>query len=150
LSGTEVAPRLVPRWWTAVQVLHWMLLTAALVGAGGALAFALAGGAKDSSLPDTGAIPFPLLVTVCALAAGAVLDVLCRPAARRAAAGLRTKVGERMAERVRTAADQLLFAPLIAEHEHYIRAWTVARDLTARSGDGEVPLPGGGQGRPTQ
>jgi len=130
LSGTEVGPRLVPRWWTAVQVLHWMLLTAALVGTGGAIAYALAGGGEDSSLPDTGAIPFPALVALLALAAGALLDVLCRPAARRAAATLRTKVADRMTERVRTAADQLLFAPLIAEHERYIRAWTLARDLT--------------------
>jgi GTPase Era involved in 16S rRNA processing len=150
LSGTEVAPRLVPRWWTAVQVLHWMLLTAALVGAGGAIALAAAGGAKDSSLPDTGPISFPLLVTVLALAAGALLDALCRPAARRAAGALRARVAERMAERVRSAADQLLFAPLIAEHELYVRAWTLARDLTAHSGAGEVPLSGGGQGRPTQ
>ncbi|NUR62349.1 MAG: hypothetical protein HOV87_27375 [Catenulispora sp.] len=150
LSGTEVGPRLVPRWWTAVQVLHWMLLTAAVVGAGGAVAFAVGGGAKDSSLPDTGAIPFPLLVTVFALIAGAVLDALCRPAARRAAAALRGKVAERMAERVRAAAEQLLFAPLAAEHARYVRAWTLARDLTARTGEREVPLSGGGQGRPTQ
>jgi GTPase Era involved in 16S rRNA processing len=150
LSGTEVGPRLVPRWWTAVQVLHWMLLTAALVGAGGAVVYAVAGGAKDSSLPDTGAVPFPVLVTVAALLAGAVLDALCRPAARRAAAALRARVAERMAERVRAAAEQLLFAPLAAEHERYVRAWTLARDLTARAGEREVPLSGGGQGRPTQ
>ncbi|NUP49156.1 MAG: hypothetical protein HOW97_17895, partial [Catenulispora sp.] len=150
LSGTEVGPRLVPRWWTAVQVLHWMLLTAALVGAGGAVAFGLAGGARDSSLPDTGAVPFPLLVTVFALVAGAVVDALCRPAARRAAAALRGKVAERMAERVRGAAEQLLFAPLIAEYERYIRAWTLARDLTGSGGEREVPLSGGGQGQPTQ
>ena len=150
LSGTEVGPRLVPRWWTAVQVLHWMLLTAALVGVGGAVVEAVAGGARDSSLPDTGVVPFPVLVTVCALVAGAVLDALCRPAARRAAAALRGKVAERMAERVRAAAEQLLFAPLAAEHERYVRAWTLARDLTARAGEREVPLSGGGQGRPTQ
>ena len=135
LSGTEVGPRLVPRWWTAVQVLHWMLLTGALVGAGGSIVYVLTGGSAHSSLPDTGAIPFPALVLVTALAAGAVLDVLCRPAARKAAAALRGKVAERMTERVRSAADQLLFAPLIAEHERYIRAWTLARDLTARGGE---------------
>ncbi|MEY9859384.1 GTPase Era involved in 16S rRNA processing [Catenulispora sp. GAS73] len=133
LSGTEVGPRLVPRWWTTVQVLHWMLMTAALVGVGGAIAYAASGGGKDSSLPDTGPVPFPLLVAVVALVAGALLDLLCRPAARRAAARLRVKVAERMAERVRGAADQLLFAPLVTEHERYVRAWTLTQGLVRKT-----------------
>lgn len=149
LSGTEVGPRLVPRWWTAVQVVHWMLLTAALVGIGGAIAYAASGGGRDSSLPDTGPIPFPALVAVAALAGGALLDLVCRPAARRAAVRLRGKVSARMAERVGGAAEQSLFAPLVAEHERYVRAWTLAQGLARNIGEKSVPLPGGGQGHPT-
>jgi hypothetical protein len=114
-----------------VQVLHWMLLTAALVGLGGAVAYAASGGG-DSSLPDTGAVPFPLLVAIVALVAGALLDLACRPAARRAAGRLRSKVGERMTERVRGATEQLLFAPLVAEHERYVRAWTLTQGLVRK------------------
>jgi hypothetical protein len=147
LSGTEVGPRLIPRWWTTVQVLHWMLLTAALVGAGGTIAYSASGGAKDSNLPDTGPIPFPALVAIVALCAGALLDLLCRPAARRAATRLRAKVTERMTERVRAAAEQLLFIPLVAEHERYVRAWTLTRELVGHTGEKSVPLPGGGQGQ---
>jgi GTPase Era involved in 16S rRNA processing len=147
LSGTEVGPRLIPRWWTTVQVLHWMLLTAALVGTGGAIAFAASGGAKDSSLPDTGPLSFPLLVAIIALVAGALLDLLCRPAARNAAARLRAKVTERMTERVRVAAEQLLFVPLVAEHERYVRAWTLTRELVGNTGEKSVPPSGGGQGQ---
>ena len=149
LSGTEVGPRLIPRWWTAVQVLHWMLLTAALVGVGGAVAYAASGGGKDSSLPDTSPIPFPLLVAIAALAGGALLDLVCRPAARRAAARLRVKVGERMTERLQAAADQLLFAPLVAEHARYDRAWSLTQGLVRNTGEKSVPLPGGGQGHPS-
>jgi GTPase Era involved in 16S rRNA processing len=149
LSGTEVGPRLIPRWWTTVQVLHWMLLTAALVGVGGAVAYAASGGGKDSSLPDTGPVPFPLIVAIAALVGGALLDLVCRPAARRAAARLRVKVGERMTERLQGAADQLLFAPLVAEHARYDRAWSLSQGLVRNSGDKSVPLPGGGQGHPS-
>lgn len=145
LSGTEVGPRLVPRWWTAVQVLHWMLLTAALVGIGGSIAYTASGGGKDSSLPDTGAVPFPLVVAVAALAGGALLDVLCRPAARRAATRLRARVTERMTDRVRAAAEQLLFAPLVAEHERYVRAWTLTQGLVRGASAKSVPPSGGGQ-----
>ncbi|MEY9932854.1 GTPase Era involved in 16S rRNA processing [Catenulispora sp. GP43] len=148
LSGTEVGPRLIPRWWTAVQVLHWMLLTAALVGVGGAVAYAASGGGKDSSLPDTGSVPFPLLVAIVALVGGALLDLACRPAARRAATRLRAKVGERMTGRVRGATEQLLFAPLVAEHERYVRAWTLTQGLVRKTGEKSVPLSGGGQGHP--
>jgi hypothetical protein len=149
LSGTEVGPRLVPRWWTTVQVVHWMLLTAALVGAGGAIAYAASGGGKDSSLPDTGPIPFPLLVAIIALVGGAVLDLVCRPAARQAAGRLRAKVDERMTERVRGAAEQLLFAPLVSEHERYVRAWTLAQGLVRKTREKSVPPSGGGRRQPT-
>ncbi|MEY9909916.1 GTPase Era involved in 16S rRNA processing [Catenulispora sp. MAP12-49] len=133
LSGTEVGPRLIPRWWTAVQVLHWMLLTAALVGLGGAIAYAASGGGRDSSLPDTGPVSFPLLVAIVALLGGALLDLACRPAARRAAGRLRSKVGDRMTERVRGATEQLLFAPLVAEHERYVRSWTLTQGLVRKT-----------------
>lgn len=149
LSGTEIGPRLIPRWWTAVQVLHWMLLTAALVGVGGAVAYAASGGGRDSSLPDTGPIPFPVLVALAALAGGALLDLVCRPAARRAAARLRLKVGARMTERVQAATEQLLFAPLVAEHERYDRAWTLAQGLVRNTGEKSEPPSGGGRGRAT-
>jgi GTPase Era involved in 16S rRNA processing len=147
LSGTEVGPRLIPRWWTAVQVLHWMLLTAALVGIGGAVAYAASGGGKDSSLPDTGSVPFPILVAVVALVAGVLLDAVCRPAARRAAIRLRAKVAERMAERVSAAAEQLLFAPLVSEYERYVRAWTLTQALVRNAGERSAPPSGGGQRR---
>ncbi|WP_194896318.1 dynamin family protein [Catenulispora pinisilvae] len=149
LSGTEVGPRLVPRWWTAVQVLHWMLLTAALVGIGGAVAYAASGGGRDSTLPDTSPVPFPILVALVALAAGAFLDLLCQPAASRAATRLRARVSERMTERVRGAAEQLLFAPLVAEHERYVRARTLTQGLVRNTGEKSVPPSGGGQGQPS-
>ena len=149
LSGTEVSPRLIPRWWTAVQVLHWMLLTAALVGFGGTLVYFLAGGAQTSSLPDTGAVPFPALVALSALGVGAILDIMSRAAARRASAALRIRVAERMTERVRTATEQLLFAPLTAEHERYLRAWALSGELTGNSREKRVPLSGGEQGHPS-
>ena len=69
LSGTEVGSRLVPRWWTAVQVLHWMLLTAALIGLSGVVASALFGGTSSLNMPNT-PIPFPALLLMTALAAG--------------------------------------------------------------------------------
>jgi len=128
-------------------VLHWMLLTAALVGLGGAVAYAASGGGKDSSLPDTGPLPFPLLVAVVALVAGALLDLACRPAARKAAARLRGKVAERMTERVHEAVEQLLFVPLGAEHDRYIRAWTLTQGLVRKTGEKSVPPSGGGQGQ---
>ncbi|MBS2538958.1 50S ribosome-binding GTPase [Catenulispora sp. NF23] len=149
LSGTEVGPRLVPRWWTAVQVLHWMLLTAALVGIGGAVAYAASGGGKDSTLPDTSPIPFPILVALVALAAGALLDLICRPAASRAATRLRARVSERMTDRVHSAAERLLFAPLVAEHERYVRARTLTQGLVRNTGERGVPPSGGGQGQPS-
>jgi GTPase Era involved in 16S rRNA processing len=120
LSGTEVGPRLVPYWWTGVQVGHWMLLTAVLIGTSGAVVNGVTGG--SSSLPDTSPLPFPALVAVLALVLGAALDVVAHVAAARAAVKLRTKVTTRMADRVRSAADQLLFRPLSDERERYDKA----------------------------
>jgi GTPase Era involved in 16S rRNA processing len=123
LAGTEVGPRLIPRWWTTVQVAHWMLLTAALLGVSGILAMVLFGKTAASlNMPDTGAVPFPVLLTVLTLGIGAALDVACRLAAARAALSLRERVGIRMAERVRSAADQLLFIPMTAELDRFHQA----------------------------
>jgi GTPase Era involved in 16S rRNA processing len=129
LSGTEVGPRLVPYWWTGVQVLHWMLLTTVLVGLSATVVSGLTGG--SSGLPDTSPLPFPALVAVLALGLGALLDVLAHFAAARAAVQLRIKVTARMAERVQSAADQLLFRPLAAERERYNSA---LRSLGAAGG----------------
>jgi GTPase Era involved in 16S rRNA processing len=133
LAGTEVGPRLVPYWWTGVQVTHWMLLTAALVGFSGTVAYVLIGG--DSSLPDTSPLPFPALVAVLALVLGATLDVASHVGAARAAVKLRTRVTARMTERVHSAADQLLFLPLAAERGRYDRA-------LEHLGEAAEPMPG--------
>ena len=134
LAGTEVGPRLVPRWWTAAQVLHWMLLTAALIGLSGVIAYTLFGSDSPSlNLPDTTPLPFPAVISLTALGAGVVLDVACRFAAARAAAALRMQVGVRMAERVRSAADQLLFVPLSAELDRFATARAELRVLRGGS-----------------
>lgn len=126
LGGTEVGPRLIPRWWTAVQVVHWMLLTAVLVGFSGTIVLGLTG--ESTSLPKT-SVPFPALIALLALALGAALDLGSQIAARRAAARLRQRVLDRMSERVTAAVEQLLFAPLKAERERYLRALRLIAEL---------------------
>jgi hypothetical protein len=131
LSGTEVGPRLIPRWWTAAQVVHWMLLTAALLGLSGAIAYGLFGVTSATlNVPDTSPVPFPAIITLTALGAGVLLDVGCRIAASRAAKALRARVACRMADRVQSAADHLLFVPLSAELDRYATAVDQLRELT--------------------
>jgi hypothetical protein len=109
-----------------VQVLHWMLLTATLVGFSGTIVLGLTG--DSTSLPKT-AVPFPALIALLALAFGAALDVASQIAARRAAVLLRQRVLDRMSERVRAAVEQLLFAPLKSEQGRYLKALKLTEEL---------------------
>jgi GTP-binding protein EngB required for normal cell division len=119
--STDLGVELRPRWWAVVNVLQWLALLAAVVGAGWLLALAVVGWLRlpEIGTPDFGPLPVPT-----ALLLGGILLGILLAVASRIAAGIG---GNRRAEAVRktlsaavaSAADEIVVAPVDAEIDRY-------------------------------
>jgi len=123
----------VPRWWRAVGALQWLLLAAAVVGAGWLGLIALLGylGLPQPGVPSLGRVPWPTALLLGGVLAGLVVAGLAGLAARGAARRRAGKVRKRLREAVGRVADDVVVGPVVAEVERCVATTRAARTAAA-------------------
>ena len=104
-----------------VRGIQWLLLLAAVVGAGrlGVLAVMSYLKLSEPGTPDAGGLPVPTLMLLGGVALGVLLAVLCRILVGRSARRRAHRADRRLREAVDEVTDELVIAPMIAEMEAY-------------------------------
>ncbi|MCW2794392.1 MAG: transporter [Nocardioides sp.] len=131
LAGTELGADRVPVWAGAVRLVQWLLIVAALAGAGWLGVLAVLGWLTLSqpSTPEVVGLPVPTLLLVGGVALGVLLALLCRLLVRGTARRRARSVDRRLREAVSTVSRELVIAPIEAE----LLAYTAVRDGLARA-----------------
>ena len=128
VSGADLEVSRLPRWWSAVGFLQWLLLVVALVGAGWLLLLVGLGFAQLDEvlpLPEVEGIPLPTLLLGAGLLAGLLLAAVTRPLVRASARRRARRAGARLRERVEEVARTEVLEPVEAElaaHRRYCTA----------------------------
>ncbi|WP_187366827.1 GTPase [Nocardioides dongxiaopingii] len=118
LGAADLGLGKLPGWVTAVRVLQWLLLLAAVAGAVWTGVLAVGGTLTDDANLLAG-VPLPVLLLVGGLVLGVLLAVLCR---FRAATLARDRAGdadERLRDAVHAAVDELVATPVATELAAY-------------------------------
>jgi hypothetical protein len=110
-----------PVWTRLVRGVQWLLLLAALAGAGwlGALAVTSYLKLDEPSTPDAAGIPVPTLLLVGGVLLGLGLAALCRMLVGRSARRRARRADGRLRSAIDEVAEELVIAPLAAEIEAY-------------------------------
>jgi GTP-binding protein EngB required for normal cell division len=118
---TDLGVERRPRWWTIVNVLQWLALAAAAVGAGWLIALAVVGWLRlpEIGTPDWGPLPVPTALLLGGVLLGILLAVASRIAARVGADRRADAVRRKLHAAVATAADEVVVAPVDAEIDRY-------------------------------
>ena len=124
VAGTDLGAERTPAWWSAVGVLHYLLLACAL--AGGLWLLGLVGLSylqlsEVVPLPTVRGFPLPTLLLVGGLLAGLLLAALIRPFTRMTARRRGRRAAGRLRSRVEEVADAQVLAPMAEEREAYTR-----------------------------
>ena len=119
IAATDLGVAKIPAWAGAVRLLQWLLILAALAGAGWTAALAASGSLGASSVPAYAGIDLPILMLVGGVVVGVLLALLCRAlvdltARKRAAAADR-----RLRAAVHEVSADLVVAPVERELEAY-------------------------------
>src|SRR4051794_18862129 len=111
----------VPAWTRLVRGVQWVLLLAAVVGAGWLAALAVMAYLRlpEPGTPDVGQVPLPTLLLVGGVVLGILLALLCRLLVGRSARRRARKADQRLRAAVDEVVDELVVAPLAAELEAY-------------------------------
>lgn len=124
LASTDLGAERIPIWAGMVRVLQWLLITAALVGAGwlALLAFGSYARLPEPPTPEWREFPVPTLLLLGGVAAGLLLALVCRllvalTARRRAAAADR-----RLREAISEVSEELVIVPVREELDAYSQA----------------------------
>jgi GTP-binding protein EngB required for normal cell division len=106
-----------PWWWRFVGFWQQVLMLTALAGAGWLLAAAVVSWLQlpDIPVPHVGLAPVPTLLLLGGIAAGIVLSVICRFAARAGARRKSAIVRRKLHDAVAATADEVVVQPLTAE-----------------------------------
>ena len=123
IAGTDLGVAQIPDWARAVRVLQWLLILAALVGAGWSLALAASGSFGDDSVPDYGGIDLPLLLLLGGVVVGVLLALLCRALVDVTARNRATNADRRLRAAVHEVSSELVVAPV----EHELEAFRTVR-----------------------
>lgn len=115
VASTPLGVGKAPAWTSMVQVLQWLLLTAAVVG-GLWLAGATVGDLPENKI---GQVPVPVLLLVGGIALGVLVAVSCRMLVERSAREKAEAAQTRLRASVAQVADELVLAPLAAELDAY-------------------------------
>lgn len=129
--GTDLGVDRTPLWWKGASVLQWLLVVAAVVGAGWLLLLAFGGYLQlpDPSTPDMWGVAVPTLLLVAGVALGLLLAFLGRALARGSALARRRRAESRLRSGIEAVADRLVIEPIEAELQRYARA----RDALAKT-----------------
>ena len=131
LADTDLGVGRMPVWAGAVRLLQWLLILAAVGGAGWLAALAVLGYLQmpEPSTPEAGGFPVPTLLLVGGVALGIVLALACRLLVRMTARRRAHGADHRLRAGVGSVAEELVIAPVEAE----LRAYTAVRTGLARA-----------------
>jgi GTP-binding protein EngB required for normal cell division len=123
VGGVDLGVAKTPLWTRLVRGIQWLLLLAALTGAGwlGALAVTSYLKLPEPGTPDVRGIPVPTALLVGGVALGVLLAVLCRILVGRSARKRARRADRRLRAAVDEVTDELVVAPLQAELDAYQR-----------------------------
>jgi GTP-binding protein EngB required for normal cell division len=129
--ATDLGVDRTPLWWRAASVVQWLLVAAALVGAGWLLLLAFGGYLRlpDPATPTVWGIAVPTLFLIGGVAAGLLLALLGRAVARGGALMRRRRAESRLRAAIEEVADRLVIAPVETELTRHGRA----RDALSRA-----------------
>ena len=121
LAATDLGVARIPGWAGVVQALQWLLIIAAIVGAGWLAA--LAGMAYlQLPVPDTPSyrdFPVPTILLVGGVLAGVVLALVCRVRVGLTARRRARSADRRLRSAIREVSDELVVGPVETELEAY-------------------------------
>jgi len=123
VAGVDLGVARTPLWTRLVRGIQWVLLLAALTGAGwlGALAVTSYLKLSEPATPEVSAIPVPTALLVGGVALGIVLAVLCRVLVGRSARKRARRADRRLRAAVDEVTDELVIGPLRSELDAYQR-----------------------------
>ncbi|MDT0202744.1 GTPase [Nocardioides sp. AE5] len=123
LALTDLSSSRLPLWAGTVRVLQWLLLLAALGGAGwlGALAVMAYLKMPEPATPSLGGFPVPTIMLVVGVALGIVLALVCRVLVSFTARSRARTVDRRLRSGIRQIAQELVIQPIERELDSYER-----------------------------
>lgn len=123
IAGTDLGAAKGSWWWPVLDVLQWLALATAVVGAGwlGVLALAAYLQFPLPSAPAVEGFPIPTLLLVGGLALGLLLALLAIPLTRLTAASRGKRARRRLEESTTAAGRELVVEPVRAEIERHAR-----------------------------
>jgi GTP-binding protein EngB required for normal cell division len=129
--GTDLGVDRTPLWWKAASALQWLLVAAALLGAGWLLLLGFGSYLQlpDPPTPAVGGTAVPTLLLVGGVVIGLLLAFLGRLLARGGALARRRRAESRLRSAIEVVADRLVIEPVQAELDRHARA----RDALTRA-----------------
>ena len=122
--GTDLGVDRVPLWWRAAGALQWLLVVAALVGAGWLLLLAFGSYLRlpDPPTPEVRGFPVPTVLLVGGVVLGLALAFVGRLVANAGAAARRRRAESRLRSAIENVATTLMLAPVEDELARHRRA----------------------------
>ncbi|MCY7372291.1 MAG: 50S ribosome-binding GTPase [Spirochaetaceae bacterium] len=122
--GTDLGVDRVPLWWRLAGALQWLLVAAALVGAGWLLLLAFGSYLRlpDPPTPDVRGVPVPTALLVGGVVVGLVVAFVGRLVAHAGAAARRRRAESRLRSSIEKVATTLMLAPVDEELARHKRA----------------------------
>jgi GTP-binding protein EngB required for normal cell division len=132
--GTDLGTDRTPVWWRLAGAAQWLLVLAAVVGAGWLLLLGVGSYLRlpDPPTPDVGGFAVPTLLLLGGVALGLLLALVGRAVANGSAVVRRKRAESRLRSAIEKVADELMLAPLESELARHHRA----RDALERARTG--------------
>lgn len=117
VMGTDLGSDRAPGWWRIGGIVQWLLVAAALVGAGWLLLLAFGAYLRlpDPPTPDVGGFAVPTLLLVGGVLLGLLLAAVGRNLARAGARLRRRRAESRLRDAIGEVANRLVIGPVEAE-----------------------------------
>jgi len=122
--GTDLGSDRTPVWWRLASGVQWLLVLAAVTGAGWLLLLGLGSYLRlpDPPTPDVGGFAVPTLLLLGGVGLGLLLALVGRAVANGGAVVRRKRAESRLRSAIEKVADELMLAPLEAELGRHQRA----------------------------
>jgi GTPase Era involved in 16S rRNA processing len=121
IAGTDLGVSRVPVWWRVVRVVQWLLLVAAVVGAGWLTTLAVLGYLQvgKPATPSVLGVPVPTVLLLGGIVTGVLLAVVCRVLVHWSARGKARSVDRKLRSAIGDVTERLVVEPMEAEVEAY-------------------------------
>jgi GTP-binding protein EngB required for normal cell division len=115
IGATDLGVARIPGWASAVRVLQWLLILAALGGAAWTIALAASGTLGDDGVPRVASVDVPILMVIGGVVLGILLALLCRALVDVTARNRAAAANRRLRDAVHRVSQELVVAPVEAE-----------------------------------